>query len=73
LTETAARFVVSPVLFHEYSGDGYFLNLLPNKIESMARTRKTTNRIFAMPTALEAIPPNPSMAAIMAIIKKTIA
>jgi hypothetical protein len=38
-----------------------------------AMIKKTTNNIFAMPAALAAMPVNPNIAAIKAIIKKTIA
>jgi len=37
--------------------------------ESINSTRKTANSICAIQTAVPAMPPNPSMAAIMAIIK----
>jgi hypothetical protein len=41
--------------------------------EMINRTTKIQKKIFAIPTALAAIPPKPNMAAIIAIIKKTIA
>jgi hypothetical protein len=42
-------------------------------IDKTASTRKTTNKIFAIPTKDPAIPPNPKMAAINAMIKQVIA
>jgi hypothetical protein len=44
-----------------------------NTIDKTASTRKTTNKIFAIPTKDPAIPPNPKMAAINAMIKQVIA
>ena len=37
------------------------------------RIRNTKNRIFAIPTAVPAIPPKPRMAAMMAITRKVMA
>jgi hypothetical protein len=39
--------------------------------DSRKRTTNTKNSTFAIPAALAAIPPNPNMAAMMAMTKKT--
>lgn len=44
--------------------------LLPKIRERRNKTINTKNKIFAMPAALAAIPPNPKTAAIMAMIRK---
>ena len=48
--------------------------LLPNDFpkikERTNSTRKIKNKIFAIPAAPEATPPNPNTAAIMAIMRK---
>ena len=41
--------------------------------EMTNRMRKTTKMIFAMPTAVPAIPPNPRTAAMSAMTRKVIA
>tara|TARA_Y100000782_G_scaffold67816_1_gene73780 strand:+ start:231 stop:407 length:177 start_codon:yes stop_codon:yes gene_type:complete len=41
--------------------------------ETMNSTKKTRNRIFAIPVAVPAMPPKPRTAAMMAIIRKVIA
>jgi hypothetical protein len=51
----------------------HFLNkLAPNNIVMIKSARKMKNRTFAIEAAPAAMPPNPNMAAIMAIIKKII-
>jgi len=41
------------------------------KNETIASTRKTANKILAMPAALAAMPAKPNTAATMAMTKKT--
>ena len=53
------------------SADYFFTN--PIRKVMTAITRKTKNSIFAIPTALAAMPPKPKTAAINAMTKKTIA
>lgn len=54
-----------------FSGGHHFLKrLAPNKIAIMKSARKTKNRTLAMDAAPSAMPPNPKMAAIIAITKK---
>jgi hypothetical protein len=49
----------------------HFLNrLAPNKMAMMNNARKMKKRTLAMEAAPSAIPPNPKMAAMMAITKK---
>ena len=49
----------------------HFLNrLAPNKIAMINSARNTKNNTFAMEAAPSAIPPNPNMAAMIAITKK---
>lgn len=48
----------------------YSTDLLPLMSEIRKSTINTKNKIFAIPAAPEAIPPNPNMAAIIATIKK---
>ncbi len=51
----------------------YFLNkLAPNNMVIMKRARKMKNNTFAIEAAPAAMPPNPKMAAIMAITKNII-
>jgi hypothetical protein len=45
---------------------------LPLIKESRNNTKNTKNKIFAMPAAPAAMPPNPNIAAIMAIIRNVI-
>jgi hypothetical protein len=42
----------------------------PVKKDRIQTTKKTKNKIFAIPAAVPAIPPNPRIAAIIAMIKK---
>lgn len=48
--------------------NAYFRNIPVSK-EIANNTRKIKNKILAMPAALEAIPPKPNTAAIIATIK----
>jgi len=49
----------------------YFLNkLAPNKMVITNKARNIKNKTFAIEAAPSAIPPNPKMAAIIAITKK---
>ena len=41
----------------------------PDKSERMNRIRKTTKRILAMPADVEAMPPNPKIPAMMAMMR----
>ena len=51
----------------------HFLNkLAPNNIVIINSARKMKNKTFAIEAAPAAMPPNPNMAAIMAITKKII-
>jgi hypothetical protein len=45
---------------------------LPKIKETMNRIKKRTNSIFAIPTAVPAIPPKPRIPAMIAMTKKSI-
>jgi hypothetical protein len=49
--------------------DHDFVNFFPNISDIIKRTRKIKKRIFAIEAAPAAIPPNPSTAAIIAIMR----
>jgi hypothetical protein len=64
-------FLLKLLLSFDPEGSRHFLNrLAPNKMAMMNSARKMKKRTLAMEAAPSAIPPNPKMAAMMAITKK---